>query len=207
MKDAILDSKIKQKALLTLFEQPMRSFSLRELVLRTRIRQNKLKLLLNLFLRNDLVKVTEKKKQFYFQINRHSALFEELSQIFGQPSRLGKRDLVEKIIKSAGQVKLAALSGVFVGQAGASVDMLIVGRCRGKRLDKAVKALEKIAGQEINFAVITEEDYRQRLYSFDWFIKEVMDHNPAIIIDKISKPGRTKRAAPRKRIARVHRRV
>ena len=102
---------------------------------------------------------------------------------------------------------LAVLSGIFVGLPNAQVDLLLVGHCRGKRLEKAVNALEKIVGQEINFSLMTEDDYRARLYSFDWFLKEITDHDAVILIDNVNKRKHSVKARPHKRIVKVHKRI
>lgn len=184
MKNILYDTKSKQKLLVEMCAQPKRHFSVKELAMRTGTTLSRTKQLLLLFTRHGIVNSSAKKRERYYQINRHSPSYIELSAIF-KPGPTRTRDMIQRIITSGGQVEFAALSGVFVGRPHSQVDLLLVGRFGQKRLNRTVAALQTIAANEINFAVLTKRDFLDRIYSFDWFVKEVMDNDPVIVVDKI----------------------
>lgn len=178
--------------LLVLTSLTRRYFSVAELAQRTGIGGAVVKRLLLGFERARIVSRADKNKQPYYQINRKSADFSELLSVLGN-EKASSRDPVARIIMGIGDIKYAALTGIFIGLTGADCDLLLVGTITGARVDKAVKELEEIVGNEINYATMNEAEYKQRLYSFDWFIKEILEREPVVIVDKLSyknkKPG------------------
>lgn len=172
--------------LYTLYFSPSRYFSVRELALINRSGPTSVKKILQDFAKHGLLRVAEKSGERYYGIDRRSGLFGQLAGIFGK-QRFAQKDIVSRILRGLGDLKLVALAGVYVGLPRAEIDLLLVGTAGQKKVERVVAELSKLAGAEINYALMTEKEFRDRLYSFDWFIKEVMDHNPVILVDKINK--------------------
>ncbi|PIR96893.1 MAG: hypothetical protein COT91_04210 [Candidatus Doudnabacteria bacterium CG10_big_fil_rev_8_21_14_0_10_41_10] len=149
--------------------------------------EGKIKQLLSYFTKHRLLNTTEKRKQKYYQINRFSPAFEELVKIFEQSEKNKNRDFLEKTLLSAGNIRFAALTGIFVGLPKNEVDLLLVGKTSPTKLNDCIKFLEKLISNEINYVEMSTREFKDRFYGFDWFMKEIMDNNPVIIIDEVTK--------------------
>ena len=187
MRSEFLDDSRTQKVLLVFIRQPGRYFSLRELSLRTGMGLSKVKFILGNFSRRRLLNHVEKKRQQYYQLNRSTPAFAELGKFLKPGRDIAAKDMFVKIIAVAGEIKFAALSGIFVGLPKAEVDLLLVGRILQRRLEKCLSFLQKISGNEINYTVFSETEYMERLYGSDWFLREILDKSPVIVIDEITK--------------------
>ncbi|MEK9181252.1 MAG: hypothetical protein AAB871_03390 [Patescibacteria group bacterium] len=190
MDQIIQDRKDKQKVLTVFLEYPERFLSLRETAMRAGVPQERTKPAISILERHGAVNSTEKKRLRYYQINKHSALYAEMNKVFGSQAKTLEKDFITKSVLGCGKVKFAALTGVFVGEVKSDVDLLVVGKLRLKRLEKCVKALERIVGNEINYTVMAEKEFRERLYTFDWFLKEIREKDPVILVDLITKKGK-----------------
>ncbi|MDP2932656.1 MAG: hypothetical protein Q8N81_00820 [bacterium] len=191
MKKGILDTRDNQKVLYVFCRQPSRYFSGSELALRVKLSENRIKKMLVGFSKQKIVKFFEKKQQRFFQINRDAAVFSDLVQVLAT-GKYSDREVVENVLRSVPGLKLAVLTGVFAGLPRSDADLLLVGEASPKQIDKLIAKLEKITKAELNYALMSEREYRDRLYSFDWFIKEIMERNPAVVVDKINKAKKTK---------------
>jgi len=195
MNKGLFDGKSKQKILYTLCTQADRFFSTREIAEINRIGTASAKKHLQGFSKLGILKIAEKKKERYYQIDRRSAAFEELARLFSK-QKYSQKDVVGKTVKGMGDLKFAALSGIFIGRIRSDIDLLLVGKASAKKVERVIRELSKLTGNEINYALMEEKEFRDRLYSFDWFVKEVMDHSPVVLIDKVNKRGKPS-AGPR----------
>lgn len=187
MRKSFLENRQIQAVVEQLILQPKRYFSNRELAVRTHFSPNKVKDLLSTLSKSGLLNTFETGHRKFYQINKRSALFLELGPLLARAKTRSGRDLMERIIGASGDVKLAALSGVFVGAGRSPADLLLVGDIKGVRLEKCIKSLEDLAEGEIDYAVMSEKEFRDRKYSFDWFVKEVLERDPYMVVDRVSK--------------------
>lgn len=190
MKLGLFEGKSRQKTLYTLYCSPNRYFSIRELAEINRLGPVTVKKILQDFVKYGVTRVVEKKGERYYSIDRTSALFGQLPEIFGK-QKFAQKDIVANIVRRLPDLKLAALTGIYVGMPRAEIDVLLVGTVSQKKVERAAAELSKLAGLEINYALMPEKEYHDRLYSFDWFLKEVLDHDPVILVDKLSKHHKT----------------
>lgn len=184
MKKGIFDSRENLKLLFVMCRQPSRYFSARELALRARLGEALVKRILGDFSKHRLLNYFEKKQQRYYQINRDANVFVELVKILSA-GKYHDKEVLENILRNAQGLKFAALSGLFIGHSKSGADLLLVGELGEKPAEKLISKIEEIAGNEINYALMPEKEFRQRIYSYDWFVKEVMDRNPVVVFDKI----------------------
>jgi len=155
-----------------------------------RVGEAKIKNTLSGFTKRGIVDSTEKKAQKYYGLNSYSEDLPELTAftaaVMKKKTKKG-RDMLEKEIMKSGSFKFAALYGVFTGQVKAEADLLLVGTTGPKRLARCVKFLESMAQNEINYVVMDSEEFMQRLYSFDWFVKEILEKDSVILTDMLTK--------------------
>ncbi len=128
-------------------------------------------------------KNTEKK---FYQADQNFVLFKELKNLILKSQILYKKDFVEKI-KTTGDLKFLLLTGFFVGLQNAPTDILLVGRINKDKLTKAIKSLEKDLSREINFTIMTKEEFIYRRDVTDVFLYNILEAKKIVVLDKINK--------------------
>ena len=121
----------------------------------------------------------------YYRLNPDSLIYPELKALFVKSRVLLEKDLVRKII-GAGNVSYLALTGVFVGLAEAPTDVFIVGRIGKEKLTKLVREFEKEVGQEVNYTVMTPQEFKYRRDVTDRFLYSLLEAKKIVVLDKIS---------------------
>jgi hypothetical protein len=189
MAKRIADNKNKHRLLLTMMHQPRRFFSMKELSLRTTAPLKRVKNQLQHLAKQRLVTHADKFKERFWRINQGAATYEEMKKLLAPELKSRQksktRDMIERLVLSCGDVRFAALSGVFIGQNKAPIDLLLVGEISPLRAERLIQLLQRIMSVEINYALFTEREYKSRLYSFDWFLKEILERDPLILVDKV----------------------
>ena len=87
-------------------------------------------------------------------------------------------------------MRAAFLSGIFCGQPGLPVDLLLVGRVNLNKLSDFLHSAEKMMGQEINYSVMTVDEFLLRRDTFDKFIKEILDYPRWVVVDELKNKKR-----------------
>lgn len=124
-----------------------------------------------------------RQKRFY-QLNQECLIYPELKDLFLKSRVLMEKDLVRKL-SSVGHINYLALTGLFVGDEGASTDLLIIGRVRKDKLSKAIKGFEQELGREINYTMMTPQEYRYRKEMTDRFLFNILESNKLTVIDAL----------------------
>jgi hypothetical protein len=86
-----------------------------------------------------------------------------------------------------GEVKAAFLSGVFTGYPNLPVDILLVGKVSLKKLDRFLNDQESWFGQEINYSIMSPEEFVLRRDTFDRFIRDIFDYRYITLVEKLGK--------------------
>lgn len=184
MLDQIIDSTPKSGLTAFLAAAPERSYTAKELSARLRIPEIKLAKLLQEFSRLKLVKTFSKKGKRYYLANGKNKFFSDIRTAL-QKKRTKYDDELFAAVRKLGQVKAAYLSGIFTGQPQLPVDILIVGKVSGTKLDKFLADAKKMMGQEINHSIMTAAEFKVRYDTFDRFIKDIFDYPHLMIVDTI----------------------
>ncbi len=180
----IIDSKYKSLIIPFLLLATQRTYSLLELSKRLAIPSAKLKTELSDLVRQGLVKTSTKNKQTYYLVNsKHKSLLELKQSLLKNQKRFD--DELFFAVHRLGEVKAAFLSGLFTGHPELPVDVLIVGKPNLHKLDEFLVSAKKMMGQEINYSVMTEDEFVIRRDTFDRFIKDVFDYPHIIIFDNV----------------------
>jgi hypothetical protein len=67
------------------------------------------------------------------------------------------------------------------------VDLLLVGKINLNKLADFLKAVEKMMQQEINYSVMSVDEFVQRRNTFDKFIKDIFDYPHLVVVDTLQK--------------------
>ncbi len=162
-------------------------FSLKEVMRRTKVRREKAIRIINQLEKSKLLLIRKKQGKKYYVVNDKFPFFSELknltvkSNIFPQCSSLGK-------VKNMGEVKLAVVTGVFINESKVRTDLLIVGDHISKaKTNHLLESLEAELGREVNYSIMSLEEFKYRADMFDKFIMEILEAPHELLVNKI--PG------------------
>jgi len=195
MLDQIVDSKIDSIVLGFFVVAPERSFSALEVSGRLKLPYLKVTHSLNKLSLHGQLKDFSKKGKRYFLVNSKHKLLPEIKEYLVKNGPKYQDELFSAV-KRLGEIKAAFLSGIFTGYSNLPVDILLVGKVHLKKLDEFLKAVEKIMGQEINYSIMSADEFVQRRDTFDRFIRDIFDYHHLVIVDELKKKGSVK-AIPR----------
>lgn len=95
------------------------------------------------------------------------------------------KDMV-KMLSRAGHLKLVLISGVFLHDREARVDMLVVGdHIRQSKLRNIISYIEAELGKELRYAAFETKDFQYRLSIYDKLIRDILDVRNEKIFNKL----------------------
>jgi len=186
MLEEIINSKTDSGVLSFFLSMPERSFSVLEVSRRLNTPFLKAAHSLAKIAASGLLTSFAKKSKRYYYINPRHKLLPEIKDFWAKNGQQG-RDELFLAIRRLGDVRAAFLSGIFTGYPNLPVDILLVGRVNLKKLSDFLKAAEKMMGQDINYSVMSVDEFLQRRDTFDKFIKDVFDYRHLVVVDDLSK--------------------
>ncbi|RLC39082.1 hypothetical protein DRH27_00575 [Candidatus Falkowbacteria bacterium] len=126
---------------------------------------------------------TDKK---YFRVNTDFILYEEIKALIIKAQVLYEKDFINKISK-IGNLRLLILSGYFVNDPAAPVDLFIVGKFNKNKLTKLIGELESDLNREINYTIMALKEYQFRRDITDIFLYDLLERRNIVVIDLISR--------------------
>ena len=102
----------------------------------------------------------------------------------GSKNADGVNDQHIAIINEIPSVRLALFSGVLVKGSMSPVDILLVGTLPAAKVKAAMAMIEKLEGREINYTVLSYDEFYYRLSVRDRFITEVLAGKHSVAVDK-----------------------
>jgi hypothetical protein len=186
MLENIINSKADSAVLAFFMAAPERSFSLKEVAKRLRLPSLKVARSLGKLARHGFLKNFYKRGNKYCIINSRHPLLPQLKNYWKRRGPKYQDELLTAI-KKLGRVKAAFLSGVFTGYANLPVDLLLVGKVNLRKLSDFLKSAKKLMGQEINYSVMTVDEFLLRRDTFDRFIKDIFDYRHITVLDELTK--------------------
>lgn len=171
----IFISKTRVKLLETLLERPGKIFYIRELVRLISEQINAVRAELNRMEKVGMVSSESRANRKYYGFRKDYLYFDELLRLVTKSTSLGGAIIKERL--KLGRVKFAALSEKFIkGQESDAneVDLLVVGNIVLPQLSQLVRAAESRRGGEINYTVMTEEEFNFRKKRRDPFILSIL---------------------------------
>lgn len=121
----------------------------------------------------------------YYTVNQEFDFFKELQQLIFKSVPRPEEQLIERIRKIGG-IKLALISGVFLGQENTRADLLLVGDNMNQvRLKKFLTNLEAEIGKEIDYTTMSSQDFVYRYDMFDRFLRDILEGPHKKLINKL----------------------
>ncbi|MBI2451061.1 MAG: hypothetical protein HYV52_01840 [Parcubacteria group bacterium] len=166
-------------------------FTSKEIIRKIKASKESVKKEINFFIKIGLIQsrmikhpLSKKKERMMF-LRPDFYFLKELGDLILKPSIISRKNLIKKII-SLGNIKLAVLSGIFINEENTRADLLLVGsRIKQRNLSNFLAGLEAELGKEINYVLLSEEEFRYRMNMFDRFLRDLLEGPHEILIEKI----------------------
>jgi predicted transcriptional regulator len=194
MIDALFGSKTRVKLLYLFLNNPGQSFFVREITRKIDEQINSVRRELSNMLQVGIITSDSSDNKLYYQVNQRYEYYLPLRTIFAddviapQESSVKTDDsTVEKykpMLLDITGLRLAILSGVFVRGSNTAVDILLVGNIASTKIKSFMKNIEKSEGREINYCVLSYDEFYYRQSVRDRFIYEILNGKYKVIIDK-----------------------
>ncbi len=194
MIDALFGSKTRVKLLHLFLNHPGQSFYVREITRLVDEQINSVRRELANMLSVGVITSDTSDNKLYYQVNQRYDYYLALRAIFADEpidsvheSRAAEgtlSDQYSEAIKEIAGLRLALVSGVLVKGSTGSVDLLLVGDPAAAKVKALVSLIEKGEGREINYSVLSYDDFYYRLSIRDRFITEIINSKYAVLIDK-----------------------
>jgi DNA-binding transcriptional ArsR family regulator len=186
MLEQLFGSRTRVKVLALLLNNSTRAYYVREITRKVDEQINSVRRELANLKAVGLVHSHAKNGKIYFQANTKSDIFPELKKIFGKVAReAAAESQIGDRLKTVGSVSFAALLGYFVQDAASAVDLFIVGTVDKAKMKPLIKELSEEVGHEINYTVMSAEEYQERRVLFDRFLTEIMSSPKIVVVDYI----------------------
>lgn len=211
MIEQLFGSKTRVKLLHLFYENPNRSFYVREITRKIDEQINSVRRELANLLNIGIITSDSSNNKVYYEVNQKYAYYVPLQEIFGgSKPRKAKKKTPEAVaqtpeleptiaqepesveaeveepaeLKQLGNVEIAALMGQFTRDEMSGIDVLIVGNVNRNALQKYVTELEDKEGKELRYSVFALDEFRYRMQIKDRFISNVLLSKKQVLLDK-----------------------
>jgi len=190
--DALFGSKTRIKLLHLFLNNPGKSFYVREITRLIDEQINSVRRELANMLNVGIIKSDTADNKLYYEVDQRYEHYVPLRAIFGdnkdetnaavQAPKQSTLDWQARLDELGG-IKLAVMAGVFVPGSAGTVDLLLVGNPAPARTRAFIKTLEKKEGREINYSVLSYDEFYYRISIRDKFITELMSSKHVVLRD------------------------
>ncbi len=193
MIDALFGSKTRVKLLHLFLNSPGQSFYVREITRKIDEQINSVRRELSNMLEVGIITSDSSDNKLYYQVNQRYDYYVPLRAIFGDNVAEvktvpivedGPSDEYSTAIKNIPSLRLAILAGVLVRGSSSQVDVLLVGTLSSAKVTSVIKLIEKGEGRDINYSVLSYDEFYYRLSVRDRFITEILNGRYTVVIDK-----------------------
>jgi hypothetical protein len=196
MIDALFGSKTRVKLLHLFLNNPGQPFYVREITRKIDEQINSVRRELSNMLEIGIITSDSADNKLYYQVNQRYEYYLPLRTIFGDNLDQNRASLVantsisshgtdyKHILGAIPGVRLAILSGILVKNANVSVDIILVGSFAATKVKAAIKEIENYEGREINYSVLSYDEFYYRLSVRDKFITEILNSEHEVAVDK-----------------------
>lgn len=193
MIDALFGSKTRVKLLHLFLNSPGQSFYVREITRKIDEQINSVRRELSNMLEIGIITSDSADNKLYYQVNQRYDYYVPLRAIFGD--NIEEVSTISPVVEvSSGEyanaiqsipgLRLAVFSGVLVRGSTSQVDVILVGTLPAPKLKAAIKLIEKGEGRDINYSVLSYDEFYYRLSIRDRFITEILNGKHIIVVDK-----------------------
>jgi len=183
LEDLII-SRVRVKMLALFLNNPSMMYHVREVVRQVDEEINAVRRELAHLEKAGMLAKEQRANRLFYRFRKEYPLYFELMELVGKTTGLGW-DIVKNKAK-LGKIKFAMLSGRFLRglphKGGSDVDLLIVGSVVLAELGTFVRAEEVKRERELNYTVMTDEEFAFRKRRRDPFVLEILSGSRVMLI-------------------------
>ena len=190
MIDALFGSKTRVKLLHLFLNNPDKSFYVREITRLIDEQINSVRRELSNMLSVGIIVSDSADNKLYYSVNQQYEHFESFRQIFGDggqkkaaPTVVRDQPSWQTDLSKLSGLRLALIAGILVRGSASPVDVLLVGAMPQAKVDAFMKKVEKAEGRDLNYTVMTYDDFYYRLSVRDKFVSEIVNGACSVLVD------------------------
>jgi len=183
MLDDLIISRVRVKILQLFFLSPGKIFHVREIVRRVDEEINAVRRELAHLEKAGAMSKERRANRLFYALRRDYVLYYDIMDLIVKTSGLGGNILKNKV--KMGKIKFAVISGRFargLQRSSNDVDLLIVGKVVLPELSQIVRLEEIRRESELNYTVMSEEEFSFRKKRRDPFVLEILRGSRVMII-------------------------
>lgn len=193
MIDALFGSKTRVKLLHLFLNSPGQSFYVREITRKIDEQINSVRRELSNMLEVGIITSDSADNKLYYQVNQRYDYYIPLRAIFGDNAAevnivpVSEESLTDEYgtaVRAIPGLRLAIFAGVLVRGSSSAVDVVLVGNVTPAKVTAAIKIIEKGEGRDINYSVLSYDEFYYRLSIRDRFITEIVNGKYTVVVDK-----------------------
>jgi len=188
MIDALFGSKTRVKLLHLFLNNPGKAFYVREITRLIDEQINSVRRELSNMLNVGIITSDTAENKLYYTVNQRYDYYVPFRAIFADekietaPQLSAVHDW-ESGLKALPGMRLIIAAGVLVKGSGSPVDLLLVGETPAAKVKAAIKDVETSEGRELNYSVLSYDEFYYRLSVRDKFITEVLKGKHSVVLD------------------------
>lgn len=179
----LITSKARVKLLGVFLTDPSQMYHVRELVRRTGDEINAVRRELAFLEKNGVLEREPRANRVYYYLNKNYPFYYDLLRLGSKSVGLGEAILKNRV--KLGKIKYAMFSGKFsrrMKDEPDEVDLLVVGTVVLPELSLLVREEEKRLNTEINYTVMTEDEFGFRKKKSDPFVLQILHGSRVMLV-------------------------
>jgi len=184
--ESLFGSKEKTRMLRFFLQNPEQEYQLKEIAKRNMLAAKRIKKELENLVRIKFILSRTRQGKKSYILNQNFIFYPELKNLVSKDNIFPQSKSLSKI-KDLGNIKLAAISGAFINYHKSKADMILVGDGVSRaKLKNLMNSLEAEIGKEVDFVLMSGEEFKYRLNMLDKFILEFLEGPHEELINKIT---------------------
>lgn len=183
MLNKIFVSEVRVKILKLMLLNPEKSLHVRAIVRAVDAEINAVRRELDNLISIDLFTKRQSSNRIYYTVNTAHPFFGDLISLVAKENGIAAK--LYKSLKNLGDIEFIVLSKSFLRgrkSTALDVDLFIVGDADTVVLEKLIKEEEAKMGREINFSVMSSEEFKSRKRTMDQFTERILSQGRAMIV-------------------------
>jgi len=191
--DALFGSKTRVKLLHLFLNNPGKAFFVREITRLIDEQINSVRRELANMMNVGIALSETADNKLYYQVNQEYEFYMPFRAIFSDEQIVSKSQAIsqdadgvtawQEVLKAASGVRIAVAAGILVQGSASPVDLLLVCSLSKPKIAGLIRQIEQIEQRELNYAVLSYDEFYYRLSVRDKFITEILGSKHIVVRD------------------------
>lgn len=189
MIDALFGSKTRVKLLHLFLNNPGKAFYVREITRLIDEQINSVRRELSNMLAVGIITSDSADNKLYYEVNQRYDYYVPFRAIFADErieaasQKVASKSEWHNLVQDLAGVRIVVMAGILVKDSATSIDLLLVGDVPTAKLKNTIKQIEKVEGRELNYSLLSYDEFYYRLSVRDKFITEILNGKHAVLLD------------------------